>query len=105
MVVLKFSLSTELSDEGACRNFSSIVQKLRKEYGLTVVDKIDVYIKFNEDSGLGKFFKNNESFLFKNLLSTMNFYFNANNESKPIGEKEQVFMNEKVTITLYFSKN
>jgi isoleucyl-tRNA synthetase len=47
MVVMRYKLNEELENEGHCRNFASMVQKLRKSSSLEVTDKSNLISYFS----------------------------------------------------------
>ena len=48
-VALDIEISNELAEEGFAREFVNRIQNYRKELGLNVTDKINIYIKSNEE--------------------------------------------------------
>lgn len=47
-VALDITLTTDLQDEGNAREFVNRIQKIRKDSGLALTDRINVYVELNE---------------------------------------------------------
>ncbi len=81
-VAIDTELDEELIAEGYAREFVNRVQNIRKEEGLDVVDRINVYVKGDEK--LIEYIKKSENYVKNEILANNIFYNNGskNNEQE-----------------------
>lgn len=87
LVILDFILDQQLKNEGAIRELSSAVMRLRKESRLIPEDLVDVYFVFDSENQLKQVCTENESLIQKNLPN-MKLYFTTEYPASSFAEKE-----------------
>ena len=86
-VAIDTELDEELIAEGYAREFVNRVQNIRKEEGLDVVDRINVYVKGDEK--LIEYIKKSENYVKNEILANNIFYNNgskSNEQELKLGE-------------------
>ncbi len=79
-VAIDTELDEELIAEGLAREFVNRVQNIRKEAGLDVIDRINVYV--NGDEKLIEYIKKSENYVKNEILANNIFYNNGSKENE-----------------------
>ena len=97
-VALDINISNELKEEGIAREFINRIQKLRKDNGYAVTDKLTILIEKNEL--VTKAIKNNFSYICKETLAEKLHY-----QETIISNPKKVELTKDISINVSLEKN
>ena len=97
-VALDINISNELKEEGIAREFINRIQKLRKDNGYAVTDKLTIWIEKNEFVTTA--IKNNFSYICKETLAEQLHY-----QETIISKPKKIELTKDISINVALAKN
>jgi len=97
-VALDINISNELKEEGIAREFINRIQKLRKDNGYAVTDKLTIWIEKNEFVTTA--IKNNFSYICKETLAEQLHY-----QETIISNPKKLELTKDISINVSLAKN